>query len=55
MSDTQKPQNPFSIGCEAWRFSTEIPYPVPETEEEVQADYEYLLASFEWVKTLGDK
>lgn len=35
--------NPFTVGCNAWRFSAGVPYPVPETIDEVLADYRYCL------------
>lgn len=35
--------NPFIIGGEAWRFSVNVPYPVPETVEEVLEDYRYFV------------
>lgn len=35
--------NPFTVRCEAWRFSTGVPFPIPETAEEVLADYRYYL------------
>lgn len=52
--------NPFTIGCDAWRFSTDIPYRVPETIDEVLADYRYfadswLMISPDWLRELRGK
>ena len=52
--------NPFTIGCEAWRFSTTVPYPVPETLDQVLEDYRYfanqwLLAQSDWLDELKGK
>ena len=52
--------NPFTIGCEAWRFSTTVPHPVPETLAQVLEDYRYfanqwLLAQHDWLDELKGK
>lgn len=52
--------NPFTIGCEAWRFSTTIPFPNPSTIDEVLVDYEYYLRTWlviypDWIAPLRGK
>jgi hypothetical protein len=34
--------NPFTVGCDAWRFSIHVPFWHPENIEQVLADYRYL-------------
>lgn len=52
--------NPFVVGEEAFRFSTSVPYAVPETVEQVLADYRYfcklwLIFAPNWLKPLKGK
>lgn len=41
--------NSFTIGCEAWRFSTTIAYAVPKTMHEVLEDYRDWLLGWIWL------
>ena len=52
--------NPFTIGCEAWRFSTGVPFSNPETIDEILADYRYfvdcwLMVNPGWIDELRGK
>jgi hypothetical protein len=35
--------NPFTIGCEAWRFSTDMPHRCPANWQEVVENYEHMI------------
>ncbi len=45
--------NCFTVGCEAWRYSTTIPYANPETLPEVLEDYRYWLRDWQWQLKTG--
>ena len=52
--------NPFTIDCEAWRFSTTAPYRIPTTLSQVLANYRYMalahLSIFpDWLDALRGK
>ena len=52
--------NPFTVGCEAWRFSTTIPHPRPGDLDEVLEDYRYLARQWlyfqrDWLDELKGK
>ena len=41
--------NPFTVGCEAWRFSISVPFPNPSMIGEVLDDYRYYAESWLWL------
>ena len=60
VGSTSRWENPFTVGCEAFRFSFGVPYPVPNTMFQVLEDYRYyvnvwLLLSQDWLKPLQGK
>lgn len=53
--------NPFQVGCNAFGFSTAVPYAVPKTLTEVLEDYRYFanawmtISNGYWIKPLKGK